>query len=323
VRYLPIFLDVRGQPCLLVGGGAVALRKARTLLSAGAQLVVVAPEVEPVLRSQLAESGGLLRERAFEPADLSGVRLVIAATDDAELNARIWSQAQAAGIPVNVVDDPAHCSFVMPAIVDRSPVLLAVSSSGASPVLARKLRARLETLIAPGYGRLAELAGRYRVRVQAELPAEARRAFWEAVLEGPVAERVFAGDEAGAEALLAEQLAAGGAVLLGEVLLVHAGPGEPDLLTLRGLRQLQRASHVLHAPGAPEAVLALARRDALVEAVAEPGQLDVALALAGGGARVCVLRTGSGFAEAERQRLRDSGLAWLEVPGLPGARSGG
>lgn len=317
MRYLPIFLDVRGQSCLLVGGGAVALRKARTLLSAGARLLVVAPEVDPALRARLAEAGATLRERPYAPEDLAGMRLVIAATDDVALNVRISSEAQALGLPVNVVDDPAHCSFVMPAVVDRDPVLIAVSTGGASPVLARKLRAKLETAIAPGYGRLAALLGRHRVRVQAELPPEARRAFWEAVLEGPIAERAFEGDEAGAEAMLVQQLGLGMG-RSGEVLLVHAGPGAPDLLTLRALRQLERASHVLHAADMPDAVLALARRDALLELVPMERQLEAALSLARSGARVCVLRSGAGgdFSPLERQQLGDSGLAWLEVPGL-------
>jgi len=319
VRYLPIFLDVRGQSCLLVGGGAVALRKARTLLSAGARLVVVAPQVDPALRSRLAEAGGTLRERVYAAEDLSGMRLVIAATDDAALNARVSGEAQALGLPVNVVDDPAHCSFVMPAVVDRDPVLIAVSTGGASPVLARTLRAKLETAIAPGYGRLAALLGRHRARVQAELPAEDRRAFWEAVLDGPIAERALAGDEAGAEALLVQQLGRGVAGC-GEVLLVHAGPGAPDLLTLRALRQLERASHVLHGEDVTGAVLTLARRDALIELVPVERQLEAALDLARTGARVCVLRSGPGgdFSPVERQRLGDSGLAWLEVPGVPG-----
>lgn len=316
MRYLPIFVDVRDRPCLLVGGGSVALRKARTLIAAGARLVVVAPEVDPVLRDRVSASGGVVRQRGFEPGDLHGMRVVIAATNDAALHERIAALAEAQGVPVNVVDDPSRCTFVMPALVDRDPVLIAVSTGGAAPVLARKLRAQLETLIAPGYGRLAALVGRHRARVQAALPFEARRAFWEAVLEGSVSERVFAGDEAGAEALLLEALARGEPSHAGEVLLVQAGPGQPDLLTLRALRQLQRASHVLF-DDVPEAVVELARRDAVLERVGRAQQLDVALGLSARGARVCVLRVG-GFSDAERERLAGAATSWLEVPGLPG-----
>jgi uroporphyrin-III C-methyltransferase/precorrin-2 dehydrogenase/sirohydrochlorin ferrochelatase len=265
--YLPIFLNIKGEPCLVVGGGEVAARKVQTLLRAGGKLTVIAPELGAAL-AEMAQTGAVAwRSKTFAPKDIAGFRLVIAATDDNAVNTAVSKAAQARHIPVNVVDRPALCSFIFPALVDRSPVVLAVSSGGASPVLARVLKARLETLIPPAYGRLAELAERFRSRAkQALREPGARRKFWETVLQGPVADLVLAGreNEAAEElerALLAEAAQPGGA-RRGMVYLVGAGPGDPDLLTLRALRLMQEADVVVYDRLVSAEILDLVRRDA-------------------------------------------------------------
>lgn len=249
LNFLPAFLKLSGRPCLVAGGGEVARRKVSLLLRAGGRVTVVSPALCPALVALSDEGRIAWREKAFQPSDLEGMVLVVSATDDADVNARVARSAAALNIPVNVVDRPDLCSFIFPSLLDRSPLLVAVSSGGASPVLARLLRARLETLIPAGYGRLAALAERFRARVKQALPDNTqRRRFWEDVLQGPVAEQVLAGHDAEADARLeaallrAETAAPSG----GEVYLVGAGPGDPDLLTLRALRLMQQADVVVY-----------------------------------------------------------------------------
>ncbi|HSX72010.1 MAG TPA: NAD(P)-dependent oxidoreductase, partial [Pseudomonas sp.] len=184
--FLPLFHKLQGRVVLVVGGGEVALRKARLLSDAGAQLRVVAPEIRGDLRELAGEEATALR--GYEPADLQGVVLVIAATDDETVNARISFDAQALGIPVNVVDAPALCSVIFPAIVDRSPLIVAVTSGGDAPVLARLIRAKIETWIPATYGQLAGLAKKFRERVKQLFPdVQQRRVFWEDVFQGQIA----------------------------------------------------------------------------------------------------------------------------------------
>lgn len=259
--YLPIFLDVRDRPCLVVGGGLVAARKLALLLRAGARAVVVAPHLTDELRAMASVVE--LRERPFAEVDLDGMTLVIAATDDAQVNARVAALASARGLLVNVVDTPALCSFIMPAVVDRSPVIAAVSSGGRAPVLTRLLRARLETLIPAAYGRLAELAGSVRGKVRERIADPvARRRFWDEALQGPVAELALSGQERRARQLLDRLLERGAAGGVGEVYLVGAGPGDPDLLTFRALRLLQQADVVVHDRLVAPEILDMARREA-------------------------------------------------------------
>ena len=192
MQFLPLFHKLQGRPVLVVGGGEVALRKARLLAEAGACLRVVAPDVRRELQAMAGEQGVFLR--GYQSDDLQGVGLVIAATDDEPLNARISAEAQALGIPVNVVDAPALCSVIFPAIVDRSPLIVAVSSGGDAPVLARLIRAKIETWIPATYGQLANLGKRFRERVKQLFPdVQQRRVFWEDVFQGQIAESVFAG----------------------------------------------------------------------------------------------------------------------------------
>lgn len=262
--FLPVFLNIKNRPCLVVGGGDVAARKVALLLRAGARVTVVAPQLGTAL-AQLHQDARITHKAAvFSAADVHDVALVIAATDDSQVNRGVHALASAKNIPVNVVDSPALCTFILPSIVDRSPIVVAVSSGGAAPVLARLLRARLETLIPASYSRLAILAGRFRERVKQRLtrPAQ-RRVFWEKVLQGPVAERVFAGQERQAEELLQSALEHPDAALpAGEVYLVGAGPGDPDLLTFRALRLMQQADVVLYDRLVSAEILDLTRREA-------------------------------------------------------------
>ncbi len=333
--YLPLFADLKGRPCLLVGGGEVAARKAALLERAGARLTVVAPDLCPALAARVAEGAIEHRPRPFREADLEGTILVVAATDDADVNAEVSRAARARGVWVNVVDDPAASTFVMPAIVDRSPILVAVSSGGRAPVLARLLRARLEAWIPAGYGRLARLAGRFRRAVQERLPTLAqRRRFWEDVFEGPIAEQVLAGDEAGAERAMTTLLenAAGEPPVQGEVYLVGAGPGDPDLLTFRALRLMQKADVVLYDRLVAPPILDRVRRDAeriyvgkrrAHHTLRQEEINDLLIRLAREGKRVLRLKGGDPFlfgrGGEEIERLMAAGIPFQVVPGITAA----
>ena len=264
MEFLPIFVSVRGKPCLVVGGGTTAARKLGSLLRAGAAVTLIAPRLSDDLARQAAAGAFSHVPRPFADGDCAGMRLVIAATDDPAVNRDVARAAGALDIPVNVVDDPDACTFLLPSVIDRDPVVVAVSSGKTSPVLARLLRTRLESLIPAGYGRLASLCSGYRDRVKARFtdPRDRRR-FWDRVLQGAVAERVFAGLEEEARAVMEQDLAPGGLDReLGEVYLVGAGPGDPDLLTFRALRLMQQADVVVYDRLVAEPILNMTRRDA-------------------------------------------------------------
>ncbi len=332
--YLPLFHDLRDQTCLVVGGGEVALRKIRTLLSAGACPRVVSLAFHPGLVELSQKHPSLhLEQREYDRTDLDTVVLVVVATDDDAFNARVSAEARAARLPVNVVDRPDLCSVIFPAIVDRSPLQIAISSGGKAPVLARMVRARLESWIPATYGRLAQLAERYRDRVKgrfAELSQ--RRYFWEKVFEGPVAEAVFAGDDARAEELLQAQIADPDLPPSGEVYLVGAGPGDPDLLTFRALRLMQQADIVLYDRLVSKEIMELVRRDAeLVYVGKTAGDHPVTqdninrklaeYALAG--KRVLRLKGGDPFifgrGGEEIAHLAEQGVPFQVVPGITAA----
>lgn len=266
MEYFPIFLDLKNRHCSVIGGGEVASRRVSLLLDAGAAVTVIAPKVNSSILS--AVGGGKVRHIAkeFLPEQLEGSTLVIAATDDASVNRKVSEAAKLRAIPVNVVDQPELCTFIMPAIVDRSPVIIAVSTGGASPVLARHIRARLEALIPAGYGRLANLVSRFRDTVKRRFaqPAQRRR-FWEQVLQGRIAELVYSGQDANAAAALEDKIesADNDGSSLGEIYLVGGGPGDPDLLTFRALHLIQQADVVVYDRLVSEAVLNLVRRDAV------------------------------------------------------------
>ncbi len=262
MNQLPIFLDVQDRHCVVIGGGEIALRKITVLLRASARVHVIAPELCSALEELQAQ---LIWHRGiFMPEQLDGATLIIAATDDLLVNQAVSAAAQARNIPVNVVDCPALCSFVFPSIIDRTPIVIAISSGGLAPVLSRLLRARLETLIPAGYGRLAELAGSFRDQVKLRLAdTRRRRVFWENVFEGPIAEQVLSGHMDAARHALQQTIdGTEDMPVRGEVYLVGGGPGDPDLLTFRALRLMQKADVVVYDALISPAVMDLVRRDA-------------------------------------------------------------
>ena len=249
MKHLPIFFDIRQKPCLVVGAGSIAARKIEILLKADADVVVIAKSIGSEVTALEKKNAIRCQLRGFNSTDLKGMRLVIAATDDAELNASISVMAQAANIPVNVVDNLKLCSFLMPSIIDRNPIQIAISTGGASPVLARLLRAKLEASIPAAYGELAKLVQNYRIKVKKAFSnVDLRRRFWESVLEGPVTEFAFSGRMKDAETLLDELIesAEPDPEYKGEVYLVGAGPGDPDLLTFKALRLMQKCDVVVY-----------------------------------------------------------------------------
>lgn len=262
MRHLPAFLDITGRPCLVVGGGEVAARKIALLERAGGRVRVTSSKLVPSLSRGVA--AGRIRHLAhsFTADQLDGNAVVVAATDDCELNARISWEARRRGIPVNVVDDPALCTFQVPAIVDRDPVLIAISTGGASPVLARWVRRRVESMLPAALGRLARLADRWRPAAKDRLKSiKARKAFWENVFDGPAGQLALDGRDSDADRLLQHSLDHAHPTP-GAVYLVGAGPGDPELLTLRAHRLLQSADVIVHDRLVSDEILDLARRDA-------------------------------------------------------------
>lgn len=264
MNYMPFFFDLKGRPCLIIGGGSIATRKARLLAKAGAQLLVVAPYISDEMQQMVSDSHGECFFRDYEPSDLDHGIIVICATDNSTVNQLVSKQAQERRLPVNVVDSPDLCSIITPAIVDRSPLMVAITSGGDAPVLARQMRAKLEVMFPSSYGSLAEIASRFRHRVKQIVTSEEKRLrFWEKVFTGSVAEKAFAGKLEDAEQALEDLLADNAnAELKGEVYLVGGGPGDPDLLTFKALRLMQQADVVLYDRLVSEPVMNLVRRDA-------------------------------------------------------------
>jgi len=335
MEYFPIFLSIRSRRCLIVGGGEIALRKAQALVRAGALVDVVAPDVDAALSTLATESGGSVALRAFVPEDLDGAWLAVAATDQETVNRQVSIEAGHRDIPVNVVDRPELCTYIVPSIVDRSPLVIALSSGGASPVLLRLLRERLERMFPGAYGELAQLAGSVRDRVrEAVQDPDGRRRFWERVLEGPVADAAVSGRMDRARQLLDEAIAAGATAddAGGEVWLVGAGPGDPDLLTLKALRLMQRADVVLYDNLVSRPILDLVRRDAeriyvgkrrALHAVRQENINDLLLEHARAGRRVLRLKGGDPFlfgrGGEEIARLGSAGIPFQVVPGITAA----
>jgi len=263
MNFLPIFLDIRNQRCLVIGGGITATRRIDMLLQAGANVVVIAPDITEQITTWKKETLLTHREGKFAPSDLTDCQLVVAATDDKKVNAQVSSLAKQQKIPVNVVDQPELCNFIIPSIIDRSPVQIAISTGGASPVLARLLRAKLESVVPSTYGRLAEFMAQFRGKVKQALSFEQRRGFWENVLQGPIAEMLLSGHTESATKELNKLLENQETLKkYGEVYLVGAGPGDPDLLTFRALRLMQQADAVLYDRLVSDEILGLVRRDA-------------------------------------------------------------
>ena len=331
--YLPVCLKLEGSPVLLVGGGTVATRKARLLQRAGASLTVVAPDITRELEQMLADAGGIWQRARYTQSDLNDQRLVIAATPDQAVNLQVHQQAVARNLPVNVVDSPALCTFIFPSIVDRSPLIFAISSSGTSPVLARLWRRRLEAMVPAAYGRLAQWAGSLRETVKSAIPDEsARRLFWEQVIEGGIGELVLAGREKDARKQLDSELQAGDTPVIGEVYLVGAGPGDPDLMTFKAMRLLQSADVVLYDRLVAPEIVDMARRDAQriyvgkqrsEHAVPQSEINQLLVDLAQQGQRVVRLKGGDPFifgrGGEEIELLASKGIPFQVVPGITAA----
>lgn len=331
--YLPIFLNVKGKKCLVVGGGDVSLRKATMLAQAGALVTIVSPEIS----KGFADLPGIqhIQER-FKPSHLDGYLLVIAATDEADTNEAVSREAKLRDMPVNVVDNPALCSFIVPSILDRSPIVVAFSSGGASPVLTRMLRGKLEALVPQGYSKLSSFSARFRQAVKDNIinPAK-RRIFWENVFEGPIAEKVLTGDEQGAEVMLNTMLESerkGDPNPIGEVFLVGAGPGDPDLLTFKALRLMQKADVVLYDNLVSKPILEMTRRDAERifvgkmrghHTVPQEGINELLVRLAQQGKRVLRLKGGDPFifgrGGEEIEKLAEHKISFQVVPGITAA----
>ena len=332
--YLPIMLRLQGRKVLVVGGGQVATRKVAMLLRAGASVRLVADTVDPALAQTLSEPPHEVLQKRFQPEHVDGVTLVVAATNNNEVNLQVCEKSGERGVPVNVVDNPALCDFIFPSIVDRSPVIVAVSSGGKSPVLARLLRSRLETYIPSGFGNLADLLGNYREKVKKIIPAMSQRMrFWESVMSGPVAEQMMSGKKDRAEQLLDAALdQADHIVTAGEVYLVGAGPGDPDLLTFRALRLMQQADVVLFDRLVSEEILNMTRQDAEKIHVGKQrkqhtmAQQDISkllVSLAQEGKRVLRLKGGDPFifgrGGEEIEELAAAGIPFQVVPGITAA----
>jgi len=332
--YFAAFLDLRDKPGVVVGGGAVAALKAETLLRSGVRLTVIAPELCARL-AELTLLGALRHEpRRFQPGDLVGAEVAVAATDDAAVNEAVAVAARALRIPVNVADDASRSSFIMPSVIDRAPVQIAISTAGAAPVLARKLRELIERTVPFAFAGLAELVGRWRSRSKERFPDPvARRRFWEEILEGPVAELALAGRTEEAAARLERELgAAAPSRREGFVSLVGAGPGDPELLTLKALRIMQRADVVLYDHLVAPALVELARRDAERVYVGKEqdchalGQEEIHALMvrhAGEGRRVVRLKGGDPFifgrGGEEIEALAAQGIDFEVVPGITAA----
>jgi len=333
--YLPIFYRLTNQPCLVVGGGSIAARKAELLLKANGKVQVVALKVGAAVRDMASTHDLEFVEREFHHDDLENKVCVIAATDDQQLNSDISRLAIERNIPVNVVDNPDLCSFIMPSMVDRNPVQIAISTGGASPVLARMLRAKIESVIPGSYGELAKLVDNYRDRVkQAFDNVEMRRRFWEEVLEGEVADLVFAGRNDDAKSLLQQQIDARSTTMNidGEVYLVGAGPGDPDLITFKALRLMQKADVVVYDRLVSGPILDMVRRDAekiyagkakANHSLSQESINQLLVRLAREGKRVLRLKGGDPFifgrGGEEINELIDEGIEFQVVPGITAA----
>jgi len=332
--YFPIFVNLKQQPCLVVGAGEIAARKIALLAKAGATISVIAETISETVAAMQSSHRLILQQKSFVASDVLGFRLVVSATDNLQTNQAVAKAATAQGILVNVVDNPALCSFIFPAIIDRSPIVAAVSSGGASPVLARLLRAKMESIIPASFGTLAQLAEKFRAAVKLKLHSSAqRRIFWEQVLQDSVAELVFAGKINAAEQQLQQILdATENTPPQGEVYLVGAGPGDPDLLTFKALRLMQQADVVVYDHLVSAQVLELVRRDAekiyvgkqrSQHSLPQESINELLASLAKAGKRVVRLKGGDPFifgrGGEEIQTLMAQGIAFQVVPGITAA----
>lgn len=329
----PISLKLQQQPCLIVGGGRIAYRKAVLLAKAGAVIHVIAPEIESNLLEIVESSQGQYVQAPFSPdIPLRNYRLVIAATNDKTTNVQVFEACEAEKILVNSVDDPPHCRFMVPAIIDRSPLVVSIATNGTSPVLSRQIRTQLEASIPHGMGKLAEFSGKWRAVVKAKIEnPDERRIFWEDLYASPLKEQVFNDNIAEADRLIEQALIEWKAPK-GEVYLVGAGPGDPELLTLKALRLMQQADVVIYDRLVSPPILDLCRRDAEKiyvgkarsnHSVPQDGINALLVEYAAQGKRVCRLKGGDPFifgrGGEEIQELFAAGVAFQVVPGITAA----
>lgn len=331
----PIFVDLNDQPCLVVGGGDVAARKIRLQLSAGAKVTIISPQLSDVIRNEMLEHV-IYIEREFQDQDIEGYRLITAATNNPQVNQRVSELAQVRNVPVNVVDQPHLCSFITPSIVDRGVVTVAISTGGGAPVMARNLRGKVEAVIPENYKHLAQAMQDNRELAKSVLPDEdERRRFWDKILQGNIAELFLSGRLEQGRAALSEAFQSDSYIKdqgVGEVWLIGAGPGDPDLLTFRALRLMQQCDVVLHDALVSDQILNLCRRDAdriyvgkrrSNHAVPQEDINQLLVSLAQEGKRVVRLKGGDPFifgrGGEEIEELCDAGIPFQIVPGITSA----
>ena len=334
MQALPIFFNIQNRPCVVIGGGDVATRKVTMLLKASAAITLYSPEICHELQAMVDDGKIVYVNAHFLPSQLLGACMVIAATDDEDVNIAVSEAAKAQNIPVNVVDAPHLCTFTMGSIIDRSPIVIAISSEGNAPVLARYIRAKIETMLPATYGRIADIAGEFREAVKTKFTnTQARRIFWESVLQGSFVERVLSGQEQAAREQLADLISDTDATKnQGEVFLVGGGPGDPDLLTFRALRLMQQCDVCVYDKLVSPEVMELVRRDAELIYVGksrdqhtmpqeEINELLAKLALQG--KRVLRLKGGDPFifgrGGEEIETLMAHGVPFQVVPGITAA----
>ncbi|EXB68281.1 siroheme synthase CysG [Acinetobacter nosocomialis] len=329
----PISLKLQQQRCLIVGGGHIALRKATLLAKAGAIIDIVAPEIEEQLLQLVTAISGQHFAEVFSEKFLSTpYRLVIAATNDPQVNKTVFEQCEVRNLLVNSVDDIPNCRFMVPAIIDRSPLVISVASNGTSPVLSRQIRTQLETSIPHGMGKLAEFSGKWRNQVKEKISnPDERRIFWENLYASPLKEQVFNDNLDIADSMLEQALLEWKAPK-GEVYLVGAGPGDPELLTLKALRLMQQADVVIYDRLVSQPILELCRRDSTKiyvgkarsnHSVPQDGINALLVEYAQQGKRVCRLKGGDPFifgrGGEEIQELFQAGVPFQVVPGITAA----
>ena len=319
--YLPLFHRLQGQPCLVVGGGQTAVRKLRWLVRAGAQITVIAPEVDPQIQ-RMRDAGELVIERKefYSEAINSRLRLVISATNAPQVSESVFVAAMKQRVLVNCVDRTELCTIIFPAIIDRFPILVAVSSMGQSPTLSRSVRGWIETRLPLKLGRLADLAGTLRSQVKQKLSSvDARKGFWDAVFESPAASKAMQGDLNAAVNEALDML--NRTQEAGEIVLVGAGPGDPDLITLRGLRAIQSADVLMYDKLVHPSLLEYARRDVELVDVGKHGPREEAGATGWGatqGSQAAPRRTGSTMQQAINRRMVEQAQDGKKVVRLKG-----
>lgn len=334
MNHFPVFLNLKSRQCLIIGGGNIATRKIKNLLNANAQITVISPKISDKLKNLAKDNKISVINREYESSDIVRAFLVVAATNNTKVNTEIAKACDEANIMVNVADNAELCSFIFPSILDRSPVTIAVSTGGASPVLARQLRMKLETMIPSACGHLAAITEEYREKVKAHFPEqEQRKTFWENALRSPFSELVYAGQDDSARALLDKQLSKKyNENPVGEVYLVGAGPGDPDLLTFKAVRLMQQADVMVYDRLVSKPILDMANKRAERlyvgkekdnHAVPQDKINDLLVELAQQGKRVLRLKGGDPFifgrGGEEIETLAENNIPFQVVPAITAA----